>query len=68
VQVTKRAVLAGLGGLLTLMGIVWTLQGLGVLGGSAMSDETLWAVIGPLVALVGVGIAVAALRGRGSQL
>ena len=33
-------------------------------GGSGMSGKTLWAVIGPLVALVGVGIGVAGLRRR----
>ncbi|WP_137843754.1 cytochrome c-type biogenesis protein CcmH [Microbacterium sp. 2FI] len=54
--------------LLALVGSVWTLQGLGVLGGSAMSGSTLWAVIGPIVLLVGlvlIGIGVARRR-RGS--
>ena len=53
-----------LGVLLVVVGLVWTLQGLGVLGGSAMSGVTLWAVVGPLVALAGVGLAVTSRRRR----
>lgn len=49
-----------LGVLLALAGAVWTLQGLNVLGGSAMSGVTMWAVIGPIVLIAGV---VLALRG-----
>ncbi|MFW5471186.1 hypothetical protein ACOCJ4_14200 [Knoellia sp. CPCC 206435] len=51
-----------LGILLVVVGLVWMLQGLGVLGGSAMSGVTLWAVVGPLVALAGVGLAVTTRR------
>jgi hypothetical protein len=35
-----------------------------VLGGSAMSGNTMWAVIGPIVALVGVVLIVLGARGR----
>jgi hypothetical protein len=44
------------GVLLVLTGVVWTLQGLDVLGGSPMSGVTLWAVIGPIVAIGGLGL------------
>src|SRR5690349_9906572 len=40
--------------LLVLLGAVWTLQGLNVLGGSAMSGHSMWAVIGPIVAVIGL--------------
>ena len=51
------------GVLLVLMGGVWTLQGLGLLGGSVMSGDRTWAVIGPVVAVVGlVAIGVGARR------
>ena len=50
------------GGILFAVGVLWTLQGLGVVGGSAMSGEPVWAAIGPFVALVGVVIAIGALR------
>jgi hypothetical protein len=42
-----------IGALLVLIGAVWTLQGLDVLGGSAMSGSTMWAVIGPIVIVGG---------------
>jgi uncharacterized membrane protein len=53
-----------LGALVALAGAVWTLQGLGYIGGSFMSGATLWAVIGPIVLLAGLGIIILALRGR----
>ena len=48
--------------MLVLVGTVWTLQGVGILGGSAMSGVTLWAVVGPLVAVAGVVLAVSGRR------
>ena len=46
------------GALLVAVGALWTVQGLGYVGGSAMSGVTLWAVVGPIVAVVGVLLAV----------
>jgi hypothetical protein len=60
----RRVVLVGLGFLLTLAGAVFTLQGVGVLGGSAMSGVTFWAVAGPVIALTGLAMAVLGLRDR----
>ena len=57
----------GLGILLVLVGALWTLQGLGVVGGSVMSGVTLWAVIGPIVALGGVALVVTGRRGSGTR-
>ena len=37
----RRVVLVGVGVLLTLAGVIFTLQGVGVLGGSVMSGVTL---------------------------
>ncbi len=54
----------GLGILLVLMGLIWTMQGLGYLKGSPMTSVTLWAIIGPVVALAGVILAARALRAR----
>ena len=56
-----RIVLMVMGCVLILMGVVWTLQGLGVVGGSAMSGQTLWAVLGPVVVVAG---GVLLFRGR----
>jgi hypothetical protein len=64
----KRFLLAGLGTLMALVGIVWTLQGLGYIGGSGMSGVTVWAVVGPVVALIGLAVTVISTRGRGSRL
>ena len=57
-----RIVMIVVGVLLVLVGIVWTLQGLDVLGGSGMSGHAVWAVIGPVVALVGLALVVRTLR------
>ena len=66
----KQLALAVLGALIALAGAVWTLQGLGYIGGSFMSGATVWAVIGPIVLLAGLAIIYLALRGSrrsGSQ-
>ena len=58
----RRVVLVGVGFLLMLAGVVFTLQGVGVLGGSVMSGVTYWAVAGPAIALAGLILAVIGLR------
>ena len=60
----RRVVLVGAGFLLTLAGVVFTLQGVGVLGGSVMSGVTFWAVAGPVIGLAGLALAVIGLRDR----
>jgi len=60
----RRVVLVGVGVLVTVAGVVFTLQGVGVLGGSAMSGVTFWAVAGPVIALAGLTMAAIGLRGR----
>lgn len=61
----RRPVLAIVGVLLVVVGAVWTLQGLGYLPGSVMSGVTLWAVVGPVVALLGLVLLVRGLGRRG---
>jgi hypothetical protein len=58
----RRIVLVVLGVLLVLVGVLWTLQGVGLVGGSVMSGVTLWAIVGPVVALGGVLLLVVARR------
>jgi hypothetical protein len=53
-----------LGVVVALAGLLFTLQGVGVLKGSAMSDTTFWSVAGPLIILVGLVLAASGLRGR----
>ena len=45
------------GVVVAILGIVFALQGIGVLKGSSMSDTTTWSIAGPLIALVGAAIA-----------
>ncbi|MGX6601116.1 hypothetical protein ACWKSP_03115 [Micromonosporaceae bacterium Da 78-11] len=66
---TPRARLGGwlpmtLGVLAVVLGAVWTLQGLNVLTGSQMSDQTVWAIVGPVVALIGLALIVFGVRIR----
>lgn len=59
-------VLGWLGVLAVAVGLVWTLQGLGYVGGSAMTDDRLWAVVGPIVAIAGLAVAFLGFR-RGAR-
>jgi hypothetical protein len=51
-----------LGALLILMGLVWILQGVNVLGGSMMSGHIQYAILGIVVAAIGIGLEVFANR------
>jgi uncharacterized RDD family membrane protein YckC len=57
-----RIVMLVVGAVLVLVGILWTLQGLDVIGGSGMSGHAIWAVIGLIVAVVGAFLFVRTLR------
>lgn len=46
-----------------LLGGVWALQGAGVIGGSPMTGETLWLVVGSVLVVAGIALtAFGALR------
>jgi hypothetical protein len=51
-----KIVLNIVGVLLALGGLVWILQGIGVLPGSFMSNDAKWAVIGVVTVLIGAGL------------
>jgi len=59
-----RVLLIGAGSLIIVTGVVFTLQGVGVIGGSFMSGTTTWAILGPLIALAGLALVIAGLRRR----
>lgn len=59
-----RIIVVIVGVVVALFGLLFALQGFGVVGGSPMSNTTTWSVLGPVIALVGIGIAVAAARRR----
>jgi hypothetical protein len=53
-----------LGLLGVVVGAVWTLQGLGYLGDSVMTGETVWAIVGPVVGAIGLLLIALGLRTR----
>jgi hypothetical protein len=50
--------------LLILVGIIWFLQGINVLGGSSMTGQSKWAVNGGITAVVGVALLIFANRNK----
>jgi hypothetical protein len=55
---------ATVGLIIAVAGAVFTLQGIGVIGGSFMSGSALWAVLGPVIAALGVWLYARATRRR----
>lgn len=53
-----------IGAALVIIGVVWIGQGIGVIGGSFMTGEAVWAVIGAIALLFGVVLIRSARRGR----
>jgi hypothetical protein len=62
----RNGLLMAVGALLVVAGVIWALQGFGVIGGSFMSGDSIWAIIGPIVAIVGLAMAALGLRGSRS--
>jgi hypothetical protein len=54
-----------IGVLMVVVGAVWTFQGLGYLKGSPMTGVQFWAVVGPIMAGLGVALAYVGIRGAG---
>jgi hypothetical protein len=59
-----RTVLNIIGGLLTLLGSVWFLQGINVLPGSFMTGQIQWAIYGAVAVATGIGLLLRANRSR----
>jgi hypothetical protein len=60
----KQVLLVGGGLILVVAGVIFTLQGLGAIGGNnAMDGTTFWAIAGPVIALAGVVMAIVGVRG-----
>jgi hypothetical protein len=60
----RQVLLIVIGLAAAVAGIVWTLQGLGYVGGSFMTGATVWAIIGPVVAVAGLVLLAVAGRAR----
>ncbi len=50
-------------GLMVLVGGLWAAQGLGYVGGSGMSGSGPWAIIGSVVAGLGVALGIVVVQG-----
>jgi len=59
-----RIALVVVGVVVALFGLLFTLQGFGAVQGSAMSNTTTWSILGPIIALIGIAIAIGAARRR----
>lgn len=57
-------VLFGLGGVFLVVGVIWLGQGVGLIGGSFMTGETAWAVMGGACILVGAHLVRVGFRWR----
>ena len=49
-----RNVLIGVGGVVTVLGLLFLLQGSGLVHGSAMTGNHFWVYAGALIAIVGI--------------
>ena len=58
----RKTLAITLGVLMVVIGAVWTFQGLGYLKGSPMTGVEMWAILGPLVAGLGVGLTIVGVR------
>jgi hypothetical protein len=52
----RRPLSFAVGVLLVLFGALFTLQGVGVVSGSFMSNTTTWSILGPVIVVVGLGL------------
>lgn len=57
-------VLFALGGVFLVVGVIWLGQGVGLIGGSFMTGEAVWAVIGGVCIVLGAVLLRAGFRWR----
>ncbi|MFG1625546.1 hypothetical protein [Kribbella sp. NPDC049227] len=60
----KKPLMVVVGVVVALLGLLFSLQGAGVIGGSAMSGTTFWTVAGPIIMVIGLVVAAVGVRGR----
>jgi drug/metabolite transporter superfamily protein YnfA len=63
----RSAFLVLFGVIIALFGLLFTLQGIGVVQGSPMSNTTTWSLLGPVILLVGAALAYLGWRQRQRQ-
>ena len=60
----KNPGLAGAGLVVALFGLLFTLQGVGLVKGSPMTGTVFWSIAGPVIIAIGLAIAAVGVRGR----
>ncbi len=60
----RKPVILVVGVIVALAGLLFSLQGFGVMKGSAMSGSAFWAVAGPVLVIGGLLLLVVGARGR----
>jgi hypothetical protein len=60
----RKPALVFVGVAVVLAGLVFTLQGVGAITGSAMSSTTFWSVAGPIIMVIGLVVIGVGIRGR----
>lgn len=58
----RSPILVAIGVIIGLAGLLWSLQGFGVVSGSPMSNTVTWSIIGPIVFVAGILVAVRGYR------
>lgn len=59
-----RAIAIPVGAIILLMGLIWFLQGIGILPGSVMTGSSFWAGAGGLAVIVGLILIAIGVTGR----
>ena len=63
-MLVRVRVLFALGGVFLVIGVIWFGQGVGLIGGSFMTGEAVWAVIGGVCIAVGAYLVRVGFRWR----
>lgn len=50
--------------MVALFGLLFTLQGVGIVKGSPMTGTMFWSIAGPVIIVIGLVIAAVGVRGR----
>ena len=64
----KSPLVFAMGVLVALFGLMFFLQGIGIVSGSKMSDTVLWSILGPIVCIVGIVMAWRSRPGRSKPI
>ena len=63
----KSPLVFAIGVIVALFGLMFFLQGIGVVSGSNMSNTVTWSILGPIVCIVGLVMAWRSRPGRSSR-